>query len=294
MIAKRTLFLLIMLLCFGLSFSANASLFICEKGRCDYTMQGITIKPWLRKLYAFFKAPNARIDFCEANPKNHSCLEKGLNWQARSPVADVYFSIPVARTLPHKTTLLLDYMVSANAFLPQCGFSISTFEEAGDNTIRLVSNAFECQLMDFGRIKLQNTIFIDYIDFDNSVIGGQYTIQTHGQIQGLASGYTMMKFRDGNTLLPLVPQPYYGEMPKAPTAEEARQIAKQMAEAQMPPTEESGMDRFINGVKDWWEQLKESFNLDKPKKPASPYDEPTWWDKFSDNFMKVFYLEPLD
>jgi len=280
-----------LLCCFAaLSFSANASLYICQKGRCDYAVEGVTVKPWIRQLHSFFKTPNARIDFCEADGRKHACLKEGINWMAKSQVAGVYFSIPVARTIPNKKTLLMDYLVSANSFLPTCSFSNSTFEPAENGTIRLVSHTFECQLTGIGRTQLQNTFFIDYIDFDNSVIGASYTIQTHGEISGNSAGYTLMKFRDGNTLLPLVPQPYYGDMPPAPDVRQARHIANAMNTPQEP---RDGMDEFIDGVKDWWEQLKESFNLDHPSR-RPPHEEPTWWDNFSDTFMKVIYLEPLE
>lgn len=273
------------------SVSANASLYVCQKGRCDYAMDDMSLKPWIHQLHTFFKTPNARIDFCESDSK-HVCLKNGLSWIAKSPLTEIHFSIPVARTIPNKRTLLIDYLVSANAYLPTCSFSPSTFEPADNHTIRLVSNAFECQLTGVGRTNLQNTFFIDFIDFDNSVIGGSYTIQTHGEISGTAAGYTLMKFRDGNTLLPLVPQPYYGEIPAAPDARQAKQIAKQINTPKQVQ-EPNAVDSFMTGVKDWWTQLKESFNMDKSHR-RSPHDEPSWWDNFSDTFMKVIYLEPLE
>lgn len=276
-----------------LSVSADASLMICQKGRCDYTTPGVNLKPWIRQLHRFFKTPNVRIDFCEADPKSHSCLHDGLTWVAGSSVTEVHLSIPVARTLPQKRTLLIDYLVKANEFLPSCSFSNTTFEMADNDTIRLVSNAFECQINDFGRTQFQNTFFVDYIDFDNSVAGAQYTLQTHGEIRGTSTGYTMMRFRDGNTLLPLVPQPDYGPLAPAPDADMVKQLVKRQKQLQEPPPQEPE-NKFVNGLKDWWEQLKESFNLDKKKRPATSYDEPTWWDNFSNTFMKVIYLEPLE
>ncbi|MBQ3695972.1 MAG: hypothetical protein II938_03280 [Alphaproteobacteria bacterium] len=292
MVIKHILFLGLALLIGGTFTPAQAELYICQKGRCDYTPEDASIRPWLHKLYAFFKTPDARIDFCEANPKIHSCLTDGLKWTAQSPAATVNFAIPVARTLPQKNTLLMDYLVTANAFMPSCSFSTTTFEEAENKTVRMVSRAFECQMTGISKIKLQNTFFIDFIDFDNSVIGAQYTIQTHGELGGNSAGYTLMKFRDGNTLLPLVPQPYYGEMPDAPDAYQAKKMADTL---NTPPiTEEpSAFDGFVGGVKDWWTKLKESFNLDKPKRRSS-HEEPSWWNKFSDTFMKVIYLEPLE
>ena len=287
---KQTLFKSFLCCVAALSFSANASLYICQKGRCDYAMDGMSLKPWIKQLHTFFKTPNARIDFCQADAQKHVCAKEGLNWEAQSPVARVYFSIPVARTIPNKNTLLMDYLVSANAFLPSCSFSNSTFEPAENGTIRLVSHSFECQLTGIGRTQLQNTFFIDYIDFDNSVIGGSYTIQTHGEISGNSTGYTLMKFRHGNTLLPLVPQPYYGDMPPAPDARQAKRMAKAL---NPPPQPQSSMDKFMAGVKDWWQELKESFNLDNSQR-RPPNEEPSWWDNFSEKFMKVIYLEPLE
>lgn len=292
MAIRHVLFLGLMLLIGGTTVPSDAAFLICQNGKCDYANEHITLKPWLRKLYCFFKTPDARIDFCEADPKTHTCLYDALNWTARSPATTVYFSVPVARSLPYKNTLLLDYLVTANVFQPSCGFSTTTFEEAKNNTLRMVSHAFECQLTGVSKINLQSTFYIDYIDFDNSVIGGQYAIQTHGEINSTATGYTLMKFRDGKTLLPLVPQPYFGEIPSAPNPEEVRKLAIAKARAQRPEPKDS-FDSFIQGVQDWWEELKESFNLDRPK-VRLPNEEPHWWDTFSEKFLKVFYLQPLD
>ena len=287
---KYRLYMGFFALCVGMAVPSHASLYICQKGLCDYAVEDMALKPWIHQLHAFFKTPNARIDFCEADPKQHICLKDSISWVARSPVVDVNFSVPVARTLPQKNTLLMDYLVSANAFLPSCSFSNTTFEEADNHTIRLVSNAFECQLTGVGSTKLQKTFFIDFIDFDNSIIGAQYTIQTHGEISGNATGYAMMKFRDGNTLMPLVPQPYFGEMPAAPDSRTAQHIMKQQQMMNNPEEEENPL---ITGVQDWWEQLKESLNLDTPRR-RTPNEEPHWWNKLTDTFMKVIYLEPLD
>ena len=232
---RKMLFLILVCVFAVCSVSANATILVCQKGRCDYTNSGINLRPWLRKLQCFFKTPNARIDFCEADPKSHSCFHDSLTWVAGSPMVEVHFSIPVARTLPQKHTLLMDYLITANESLPSCSFSNTTFEIADNETIRLVSNAFECQINDLGRTKLQNTFFIDYIDFDNSIIGGQYTLQTHGEIRGTSTGYTLMRFRDGTTLLPLVPQPDYGDIAPAPDARTAQLLAKKQARLENPP-----------------------------------------------------------
>ena len=291
MTLKHILFLGMALVIGSFCTSAEASLYVCQKGKCDYADGDLSLKPWIRQLHPFFKTQNARIDFCEADPKTRTCLSTGLHWVARSKAMSINFAIPVARTLPQKKTLTIDYFVTANASLPSCSFSPTTFEEADNKTIRIVSHAFDCQISGLSRTKLQNTFFVDYIDFDNAVIGAQYAIQTHGETSSNAVGYTLMKFRDGNTLLPLVPQPYYGEMPEPPNSEQTRK----MAIANAPPQpEKEPMDKFVDGVKDWWQELKESFNLDKPKRRTAPNEEPHWWQKFSDNFMKVFYLEPLE
>ena len=60
---KQTLFKSFLCCVAALSFSANASLYICQKGRCDYAMDGMSLKPWIKQLHTFFKTPNARIDF---------------------------------------------------------------------------------------------------------------------------------------------------------------------------------------------------------------------------------------
>ena len=315
---KRILLFCLMFIC-SVS-SAGASVMVCQKGVCDHTTGKTDMNSWLQKLRTLFETSNVRIDFCEADFGTHLCLHPNLDWTAQSANIDVSFRIPVARTLPHKNTLLIDYMVSANEALPACSPSNSIFEVAGNNTFRLASQSFDCKILGLSPTKLQNTFFIDYIDFDNAVAGAQYTIQTHGEINGTSTGYTLMKFRDGDSLLPIVVQPYRGKMPEAPNIYAAPKIEPKPA----PQPPESFLNKFATGVKTWWDKLKESFvssdeeterlffeeNDDKmgamkgmrsqnkitPKKERSTPDcaQETWWDRFTDTFMKVIYLEPLD
>lgn len=265
--------------------TAHASLFVCQNSRCNYVDETLPLKPWIRKLHKLFKTPNVRMDFCESSPQNRSCVSDGIKWVAQSAVMGVGFDIPVARTLPQQNTLIVDYLVRANESLPTCGFSQSTFEPAENHMIRLVSRDFSCRVTDIGEIHLQNTFFIDYIDFDNAVIGAQYTIQTHGEIQGIGSGYTLIKFRDGNTLKPLVPMPDYGDMPDAPDAAQAARYMRQQDSSETSLTET---------LQDWWQDLKDSLNLDKTRHTSAPNQPDTWWNRLTNKALKIFYLEPLD
>lgn len=284
------------------SFSSAAALYVCENGSCSYTEKGQSVQPWIPKVYAFFKARNARIDFCEADPKSHACLTEGLNWYANSPMFTAFFSIPVARTLPQQNSLLVDYLVKVNEYLPTCNFAISTVEETEKQALRLVSHAFSCQITDFGKTQLQNSFFIDYVDLDNKVLGAKYIIQTSGAIKGNSAGYTLMKFRDGQTLLPLVVEPYYGEEPNVPEVPELRQLARQDAasadafadgESDYKVDYEHAEHPLVEGVRDWWAELKYSINLDKPKTTKVQEDD-HWWTKFTNKLMKIIYLEPLE
>ena len=268
-----------------LPIAAQASLFVCQNSRCNYVDESLPVKPWIRKLHKFFKTPNVRIDFCESPPQNRTCVSDGIQWDARSSIMNVHFDIPVARTLPQQNTLIVDYLVRANESLPTCGFSQTTFEPAENHTIRLVSHDFSCRVTDLVDTHLQNTFFIDYIDFDNAVIGAQYTIQTLGELQGIGSGYALIKFRDGNTLKPLVAMPDYGEMPDAPDAAQAALYMRQQY-----PSDESLLDT----MQDWWQELKDSLNLDKPRHTSAPNQPDTWWNRFTNKFLKIFYLEPID
>ena len=263
-----------------------ASLFVCQNSRCNYVDETLPLKPWIRKLHRFFKTPNVRMDFCESPTQNRTCLTDGLKWVGQSSLMDVSFDIPVARTLPQQNTLVIDYLVRANESLPTCGFSKTTFEPAENHTIRLISHDFSCRLTGLEDTHLQNTFFVDYIDFDNAVIGAQYTIQTHGEIKGIGSGYALIKFRDGKTLKPLVPMPDYGDMPDAPTAAQATLYQRQ----QNPPEDES----LLDSMADWWQELKDSLNLDKTRRTSAPNQPDTWWNRFTNKALKIFYLEPLD
>lgn len=291
---KKTSFFALMVLCVGLfSAHAQASLVVCQDGSCQKVLDQADFLPWLKKLHSYFKTPNARIDFCEAAAQKRSCLAEGLNWTAQSALVPVSFSTKVARTAPLKNTLLLDYLITANSTWPDCSYALTTFDKSSDNSIRMVSHAFECQLADFSKTHLQNSFFIDYINFDEGKIGAKYVIQINGAVNGQASGYAVMTFRDGNTLRPLIHQTNVADMPAPPSLAEARQIIRQH-KLNNPNQQKSKWEIFSDGVKNWWGQLKDSLNLDLEKEPIEAKDEPSWWDKFTDKFMKIIYLEPLD
>ena len=290
----RKIFILLftIILC-TFSFSSAASLFVCQKKSCFYVNEEFPVRPWVKRLYPFFKARNARIDFCEADPKTHACLIEGLNWYSNSMISTAFFSIPVARTLPQKNTLLLDYLVKANESLPSCSFSQSTLEDGDNHTIRFVSHFFSCDILDFGKTQIQNTFYIDYIDFDNAVLGGKYMVQTHGALTSNSAGYALMKFRDGNTLIPLVTEPYYGDIPDVPNSTDLARMNRQVKTATASATQQNGEHPLVTGVSDWWAELKHSFNLDAPS-PKTVHEDDHWWTKFTHKFMKVLYFEPLE
>ena len=287
---KNVLFLLLPLVICTVSFSSAASLYVCQKGSCFYIESLIPTKTWLRKLYPLFKQKDARIDFCEADEKTHTCMAEGLNWYATSPNITAFLSIPVARTLPQKNTLIVDYLVRANESTPECNFSRSTLEAMENQNIRLISHLFSCQIMDFGKTQIQNTFYIDYIDFDNAVLGAKYQIQTHGELASSSAGYALMKFRNGNTLRPLIVEPYYGEEPQIPTDTD---LDRQIRHNRIATDDEGTEHPLITELSDWWYELKQSFNLDSPK-PAKVREDAHWWTKFTDKVSKILYLEPLD
>ena len=204
MTAKKYLFIVIFLILGCFSITTNASVYVCQKGTCDFADQRSQVHSWLRKLYTLFKQPNARIDFCEGNIKTHACQSNELQWHAKSAVTDATFAMPVARTIPGAQTLMLDYLVKANESMPTCKYSQTTFDITPENTIRMLSHAFRCGIFDTAIVNTQNTFFIDYIDLDNAVLGGKYVLQTDGALTGGGTGYALMHLRDGQTLKPLV------------------------------------------------------------------------------------------
>jgi len=286
---KKRFILFLILFIMAFAHTSKASLMICNKGICRYMDEFATLRPYIKQIYCLFKTTDARIDFCEADPNTHTCMANNISWYADSPIMPVFFAVPVARTLPQKNTLLMDYLVKANESLTACNFSITSFEEADNHTIKIVSHPFSCDAMTLGKVQFQNTFFVDYIDYDNEVIGAKYTIQTHGAIKGNAAGYTLMRFRNGKTLLPLVVEPYYGELPEVPDAAQLGRLTRQLELGNPQPPEHP----LIAGIKDWWGELKESLNLDHAKRPSVQEDD-HWWTKFSRKALKVLYLEPTE
>ena len=290
---KQILFFLLAFVMGMLSKPSHALLYVCKNKACSYVSNEISMRPWVKEIYPFFKTKDARIDFCEADSRSHYCLTEGLNWYASSPVTTVFLSIPVARTLPHQTTLIMDYLVKANEFMPSCSFALSTLDEADNQTIRLTSHNFSCDIHDFGKTNLQTTFFIDYIDFDNMVLGAKYMIQTQGGLAGNSAGYTLMKFRDGKTLRPLVVEPYYGEKPEVPNSKDMAHLMRKYDNLTYTDGTSGQPHPLKKELADWWFELKRSFDLDTPKPKEVPEDA-HWWPKFVNKFMKVLYFEPLE
>ncbi len=280
---KYKLFLGISLGILGAIPAAEASVYTCHKGECSYLFSDFPFSHLLEQVRPIFQMSNARLDFCEADESTRTCVSQGLNWQATSTNNLALFSIPVARVVPHKNTLDIEYLVAANTFLPDCRLSPTTLAEGENQTLRIASDSFSCDITDFQKTYIQNTFFVDFIDFDRAVLGGHYLIRTQGEFQAEKSGYMLMQFTDGTKRMPLL------MTPPVTLAETPTIYQTTPAEGDFVTDVKEAAEKSAWHIKDWWQQLKYSLNFDDGKPNPNH-----WWNRLVDKAKKIFFLEPLN
>ncbi len=278
----------------GSCLTAQARVMVCQHGVCDWTE---AVNPWMLQLAKLFKEPNLRIDFCQADQGSRSCISEGINWDAFSPSTPISFSIPVARALPGRKSLMFDYLLLANESIPKCTFSETSLDISPNQEVRLASQLAQCTLSEGFTMHIQETFLLDYLDFDAAVFGGHYSIQSSDMVQSAANGYALLKLRDGTTSKPLVAKPYYSPDPRLRNNIYYTPDGRRFVDGQYQP--EGAGDWWTELKKDAaanWESMKVTFNMDmtEKEKEAAREANPTFWNRFTDTFMKVIYFEPLN
>jgi len=274
--------------------TANARISVCQNGLCDWTE---TIEPWMNKLAKSFAAPNLRVDFCQADEGTRSCIGEGISWDAYSPTSPIVFTIPVARALPGREALMFDYLILANESAPKCTFSSTSLSMTPNKEIRLASQSAQCVLSQGLTMQINETFLIDYLDFDASILGGHYSIQTSDSIHSATSGYALLNLRDGKTSRPILGKKYHSPDPQTMGNIYYTPDGRRFVNGRFEPYEEDDWwARLKSSLSENWQRIKKVFNMDlsEEEKALPANQRPTFFDKVSDTFMKVIYLEPLD
>ena len=286
---------LCMICAYSVAVSA-ASLIVCEKEHCTKTNPKQTAYEHAQKINDLLLAnPNGRLDMCDASPAKHLCTNNAIYWNVTTDTAQFKMAIPNARIHVVGKEASLDYLISANNSYPRCMFSPVKIQVTPQDSIQIISEAYNCNLMETEPTNLQKSLLVDFIDIDHGVVGGQYLIQSGGALHGEAKGYALMQFRDANTNLPLVAKRYRNKAPNVPTVTANSRAAYYDED---PLAEQQD---WWDSVKETWQAIKETADI-TPKEPAAyagtnpdqPQENEHWWKTFTRTFMKVIYLEPLN
>ena len=293
------------------------SIIVCQNERCHPTNARQDVTPYLQKIQELLQGnPNGRLDFCEADPSTHQCVNNAIYWNMQTDTQPVRLAIPNARIHITDKTAYLDYLISANHSFPRCMFSPLQMSVTPHNSVRIVSGAYNCQLMETEPTNLQKIFTVDFMDLDHHVVGGAYAIQGGGALEGQASGYALMQFRESKQSLPLVARRHRNKAPQLPTM--GGNVGGGFDNGEFGggldgnPYADTGMDDPYDPFleqQDWWDSVKETWQAIKETSDITPIEdrpvgpdgkpipdqisEDHWWKTFSRTFMKVIYLEPL-
>ncbi|MBP5343474.1 MAG: hypothetical protein J6Y85_00120 [Alphaproteobacteria bacterium] len=203
--------------CMVVTSAHAANLIVCQHGRCSTVPSHVNLYPYVDHIKSMLlTAPNGRIDFCEASPKNHLCQASSIRWTTVSDTNQFNMTIPNARINVIGNEVALDYVLEANNSYPRCMFSPLKISVLPNRTLQIVSYVYNCNLLETEPTNIQKILSVDFIDLDHNVIGGSYLIQSGGALSGEAKGYALMQLRDAKTSLPLVAQRYRNQAPRVP------------------------------------------------------------------------------
>ena len=215
-------------------------LVVCEKGVCAQQILNSNTSSFLNAIKNLLQSnPNARIDLCDADPHTHQCVNNAIYWQASTDTTIFNMALANARVSVSDNDVSLDYLLAANNAYPRCDFSPIELSALTDRRVRIVSSAYNCDLMETEPTNLQKIFLVDFIDVDSRVLGGTYQVQTGGALRGQHVGYALMQFRDAATPLPLVPPKYSNVAPKVP-----------------PANVEPTSDELFAEQQSWWDSVK--------------------------------------
>lgn len=206
----RLIFLCLFLLT-GFSASAQKSnivisptLLVCQKGQCagaNYTMTRAHVLNLFIDLLE--KNMSKNIQFCAADPSSRVCYDKALTVPVVAGVS--YGDIKLYSMQLNEASLigndadlalLLTYHASINNKKVVCQASRSTLLLTPRNKAQIRSNAVDCSITQTGKSLLSITFSIDFVDFDNGLIGAYYNIGITQTTKGEKMGYALLRFSD--------------------------------------------------------------------------------------------------
>ncbi len=223
-------------LCASIISNANTlSPIICLNKKCIPAHNAVTKEHLFEHInYLLEQSVNHPISICEADPISKNCLKKGIFVPLQVATSNINLDILSAKLTDVKKIsetagidMIIDYKTKAGNIFPTCQTAPSRLGIFDKNTIQLIAPEFSCYLTQTTPVSLSLAQYIDYIDFDNGLIGMQYNITSNSGTNN--NGYAILKFQ--NT------QPFksHPQFPMPEVASQFKEDEPQIAHTQVTP-----------------------------------------------------------
>ncbi len=199
-----------------LDWMTNGTILVCKANQCVQTNHNMSREYLTNQISALTQANSGQyLDVCEADSTTHQCVRKGISFPVQSPVIQTNVSISKARLIESRAVkdvpgldLLIDYKVRAGDTFPRCQTALSRIGIVHAGSSEMMSPQFNCKLTETGNTTFSLAYHVDYIDFDQGVIGAAYTAAADNVLSGAGAGYILLDFAKGVQMEPTETFPY--------------------------------------------------------------------------------------
>ncbi len=183
----------------------DGTILVCKAGQCVQTNYNMSREYLANQLTALTNANVGKdIDICEGNTATRQCVQRGISFPVQSPTIQTTVTMPKARLIDSRPIadvsgmdLVVDYKVRAGDTFPHCQTALSRIGTVHAGSSEMMSPKFNCKLTETGSTLLSLAYHIDFIDFDNGIIGAMYTAAADNVLTGIGHGYVLLDFANG-------------------------------------------------------------------------------------------------
>ena len=183
----------------------QGSILVCKAGQCVQTNHNMSREYLYNQLQALTEVNiGQNFDICEGNSATRRCVQKGILMPVSSPTIQTIVHISNARLVDARPVtdvpgidLIIDYKIKAGSTFPRCQTALSRIGTRHAGSSEMMSPRFNCMLTETGHTTFSLAYHIDYIDFDQGIIGAQYTMAADNILAGASAGYVLMDFHKG-------------------------------------------------------------------------------------------------
>lgn len=188
----------------GTSVVSNANIpspIVCLNRQCLPANQAVTKEHLLEHVNHLLKvSTNSPISICEADPVSKNCLKKGITIPLQISTSNINLDILSAKLTDVKDIpgtagidMIVDYQTKAGNIFPTCQTAFSRLGIFDNNAIQIIAPDFSCYLTQTMPVSFSLSQYVDYINFDDGLLGIYYTIGSH---VGNKNGYAILKFQN--------------------------------------------------------------------------------------------------